>query len=36
VRKSSEHWDGMVKDKSYFPCNGPFVKPQTSGAVFRY
>src|ERR1700693_2150999 len=36
VRKSSEHWDGTVKDKSYFPCNGPFVKPQTSGAVFRY
>ena len=36
VRKSSAHWDGMVNDKSYFPWSGPLMKPQTSGAVFRY
>jgi hypothetical protein len=24
-----------VKDKSYFPCRGPSVKPQTNGAVLR-
>src|SRR5271154_1426746 len=36
VRNASAHCDGTVKDKAYFPANGPFVKPQTSGAVFRY
>src|SRR6185437_1923219 len=36
LRRASAHCDGTVKDKSYLPTNGPFVKPQTSGAVFRY
>src|SRR6202795_744974 len=36
VRSASAHCDGTVKDKSYFPASGPFVKPQTSGAVFKY
>src|ERR1700692_1776855 len=36
VRKASAHCEGTVKERSYFPCNGPCVKPQTNGAVFRY
>src|SRR6266700_6545673 len=36
VRNCSAHWDGTVNDKSYLPRRGPLVKPQTSGAVFRY
>src|SRR6202049_2284678 len=36
MRSASAHGDGTVKDKSYFPASGPFVKPQTSGAVFKY
>src|SRR5580698_6909282 len=36
VRSASAHWDGTVNDKSYFPTSGPFVNPQTSGAVFKY
>src|SRR5271169_471434 len=36
VRSASAHCDGTVNDKSYFPASGPFVKPQTSGAVFKY
>ena len=36
VRIASAHREGTVKDKSYFPASGPFVKPQTSGAVFKY
>src|SRR5207245_5024324 len=36
LRSSSEHREGTVKDKSYLPRSGPLVKPQTSGAVFRY
>src|SRR5580692_9908193 len=35
-RKASAHWDGTVKESSYFPRKGPCVKPRTSGAVFRY
>src|SRR6202795_4608247 len=36
MRSASAHCDGTVNDKSYFPASGPFVKPQTSGAVFKY
>ncbi len=36
VRNCSAHCEGTVKDKSYLPRSGPLVKPQTSGAVFRY
>src|SRR5580704_16719801 len=36
ARSASAHCDGTVNDKSYFPASGPFVKPQTSGAVFKY
>src|SRR5260370_38990103 len=36
VRNCSAHCDGTVNDKSYLPRSGPLVKPQTSGAVFRY
>src|SRR5271156_3956990 len=36
VRSASAHCDGTVNDKSYFPASGPFVKLQTSGAVFKY
>ena len=36
VRSASAQSDGMVKDKSYLPLSGPFVKPQMSGAVLRY
>src|SRR5215467_1200764 len=36
ARKSSAHCEGTVKDNSYLPRSGPLVKPQTSGAVFRY
>src|SRR5229473_7812404 len=36
VRNCSAHCEGTVKDKSYLPHSGPLVKPQTSGAVFRY
>src|SRR5580698_6223480 len=36
VRIASAHCEGTVNDKSYFPASGPFVKPQTSGAVFKY
>src|SRR5579859_3311537 len=35
-RKSSAHCEGTVNDRSYFAWSGPLVKPQTSGAVFRY
>src|SRR5579863_3624350 len=35
-RSASAHWDGTVKESSYFPRSGPCVKPRTSGAVFRY
>src|SRR5260221_9164949 len=35
-RSASAHRDGTVKESSYFPRNGPCVKPRTSGAVFRY
>src|SRR6266849_9546771 len=35
-RKSSAHCEGTVKERSYLPWSGPLVKPQTSGAVFRY
>src|SRR5712692_2901359 len=36
VRNCSAHCEGTVNDKSYLPRSGPLVKPQTSGAVFRY
>jgi len=36
ARKSSAHCEGTVNDSSYLPWSGPLVKPQTSGAVFRY
>src|SRR5690242_4307120 len=36
VRRASAHCEGTVNDKSYFPESGPFVKPHTSGAVFKY
>src|SRR5450631_1074931 len=36
VRRASAHCDGTVKERSYLPLRGPLVKPQTSGAVFRY
>src|SRR5271156_5990117 len=36
VRKASAHCDGTVNDRSYLPASGPFVNPQTSGAVFKY
>src|SRR5271156_193580 len=36
VRSASAHCDGTVKDKSCLPASGPLVKPQTSGAVFKY
>src|ERR1700758_2358764 len=35
-RSASAHCDGTVNESSYFPRNGPCVKPRTSGAVFRY
>src|SRR5712691_4618168 len=36
ARNASAHCDGTVNDNSYFPRSGPFVKPHTKGAVFRY
>src|SRR5712692_410964 len=36
LRSASAQSDGTVKDMSYFPRRGPFVKPQTKGAVLRY
>src|SRR5260370_20554820 len=36
VRSASAHSDGTVKESSQRPAKGPLVKPQTSGAVFRY
>src|SRR5438046_10699810 len=36
ARNSSAHCDGTVKESSYLPCSGPWVKPRTSGAVLRY
>src|SRR5713226_9699285 len=36
LRSASAQSDGTVKDRSYFPRSGPFVKPQTNGAVLRY
>src|SRR5260370_12837602 len=32
----SAHCEGTVNDKWYLPRKGPLVKPQMSGAVFRY
>src|SRR5712691_10562117 len=36
ARSASAHSDGTVKESSQRPAKGPLVKPQTSGAVFRY
>src|SRR5271156_5662433 len=36
VRRASAHCEGMVKDRSYLPRNGPCEKPHTNGAVFKY
>src|SRR5882724_13003488 len=36
VRSASAQSDGTVKERSYLPWSGPWVKPRTSGAVFRY
>src|ERR1700686_2137510 len=36
VRRASAHCEGTVKERSYLPCSGPWVKPRTSGAVLRY
>src|SRR5579863_7594800 len=35
-RSASAHCEGTVNESSYLPVSGPSVKPQTSGAVFRY
>ena len=36
MRSCWAHREGTVNEKSYLPRSGPLVKPQTSGAVFRY
>lgn len=36
VRRASAQRDGTVKDRSYLPLRGPWVKLQTNGVVFRY
>ena len=35
-RRASAHCEGTVKERSYLPRSGPWVKPRTSGAVLRY
>src|SRR5260370_1310453 len=36
VRRASGHCEGRVKERSYLPRKGPWVKRRTSGAVLRY